>query len=275
MEEFTAAATALSERTTVPGYQYKFNGQEWQHELGLNLYDMDYRDYDPAIGRWTGIDPVTHHSMSPYNGFDNNPVFWADPSGADGHNFSFDGGVSYNTQSTGMAPDGREDENRDQAYEIFNIGWGAMDGDPPTKNTIYNLFAEVLKLAPGTEINIDEAIKKYKLDPEIKGAIKRVKLISKNAIYIDWNKEEKINQYSFINVRDGIIKIQRVSLPAGKGKYFNGYKITGGNLQVDNTSMWNDNGSIYNDVFLGPSGFVRGIIKETTTNTTLTNGYGL
>ena len=44
--------------------------------------EMDLRQYDPAIGRWTGIDPVTHHSMSTYTAFDNNPVFWADPSGA-------------------------------------------------------------------------------------------------------------------------------------------------------------------------------------------------
>jgi RHS repeat-associated protein len=68
----------------ITAYKYKFNGQEWQDELGLNLYDMDMRDYDPAIGRWTGIDPVTHHNMSPYVGMDNNPVSIADPSGADG-----------------------------------------------------------------------------------------------------------------------------------------------------------------------------------------------
>jgi len=37
-----------------------------QDEVGLNLYDMELRDYDPAIGRWTGIDPVTHHSQSTY-----------------------------------------------------------------------------------------------------------------------------------------------------------------------------------------------------------------
>jgi len=64
--------------------KYKFNGQEYQDELGLNLYDMDMRDYDPAIGRWLGLDPVTHFSQSPYNAFDNNPVMVADPSGADG-----------------------------------------------------------------------------------------------------------------------------------------------------------------------------------------------
>jgi hypothetical protein len=45
---------------------------------------MDMRDYDPAIGRWTGIDPVTHFPQSPYNAFDGNPVTFADPSGADG-----------------------------------------------------------------------------------------------------------------------------------------------------------------------------------------------
>ncbi len=64
-------------------YQYKYNGKEWQDELGLNMYSMDMRQYDPAIARWVVLDPVVHHNMSPYNSFDNNPVFWADPSGGD------------------------------------------------------------------------------------------------------------------------------------------------------------------------------------------------
>ena len=64
-------------------YNYKYNGIELQEELGLNMYDMDMRDYDPAIARWVVQDPVIHYEYSPYNAFDNNPVFWADPSGAD------------------------------------------------------------------------------------------------------------------------------------------------------------------------------------------------
>jgi len=63
-------------------YKYKYNGKEWQDELGLGMYDMDMRQYDPAIARWVVMDPVIHHSVSPYSAFDNNPVFWADPSGA-------------------------------------------------------------------------------------------------------------------------------------------------------------------------------------------------
>ena len=64
-------------------YTYKFNGKEYNEDLGLNVNEMDLRHYDPAIARWVVQDPVTHFDYSPYSAFDNNPVFWADPSGAD------------------------------------------------------------------------------------------------------------------------------------------------------------------------------------------------
>ena len=69
--------------TNLTVYDYKYNGKEWQDELSLNMYDMDMRQYDPAIARWVVQDPVVHHNYSPYSAFDNNPVFYADPSGAD------------------------------------------------------------------------------------------------------------------------------------------------------------------------------------------------
>ena len=64
-------------------HNYGYNGIEESNELGNNMLEMDMRQYDPAIARWVVIDPVTHHDFSPYQAFDNNPVFWADPSGAD------------------------------------------------------------------------------------------------------------------------------------------------------------------------------------------------
>ncbi|MBT8244287.1 MAG: hypothetical protein HKP48_10360 [Winogradskyella sp.] len=48
-----------------------------------NMYDMDMRSYNHAIARWTAIDTVTHHALSTYNAFDNNPISYADPSGTD------------------------------------------------------------------------------------------------------------------------------------------------------------------------------------------------
>jgi RHS repeat-associated protein len=64
-------------------YQYKYNGQEWQDELGLNTTAMDYRQYDNTIGRFSSIDPLAEKtpSISGYAFANNNPIIFADPSG--------------------------------------------------------------------------------------------------------------------------------------------------------------------------------------------------
>jgi RHS repeat-associated protein len=123
------------------GYQYKYNGKEFQDELGLNMYAMDMRQYDPAIARWVVQDPVTHHSMSPYNAFDNNPVYWADPSGADAV-YNWDDGKYYNNgnevsfedalASYGLNTNGRKKTTTDAGHGDTTGKWndpGAVNGD--------------------------------------------------------------------------------------------------------------------------------------------------
>jgi RHS repeat-associated protein len=63
--------------------KYKYNGKEFQDELGLNMTAMDMRQYDPVVARWVVQDPIIHFEYSPYNAFDNNPVYWSDPTGED------------------------------------------------------------------------------------------------------------------------------------------------------------------------------------------------
>jgi RHS repeat-associated protein len=64
-------------------YNYKYNGKEYQDELGLNMYDYGARNYDAAIGRWMNIDPLAElaYEITPNRYCYNNPLRYIDPSG--------------------------------------------------------------------------------------------------------------------------------------------------------------------------------------------------
>src|SRR5690554_411951 len=84
---------------------------------------MDLRQLDPAIGRWMVQDPVIHHDYSPYSAFDNNPVYWSDPSGADaiqiGDNFHFSG---------------------DDAIKFFEEYLNRLNQKESTEETVSNMY---------------------------------------------------------------------------------------------------------------------------------------
>ena len=88
----------MPERFGGGDYRYSFNGMEKDDEVKGkgNSYTTTFRQYDARLGRWLSIDPVTHPQFSPYSAFDNNPIYYADPSGAD----SEDGGDEETTLPT-------------------------------------------------------------------------------------------------------------------------------------------------------------------------------
>jgi RHS repeat-associated protein len=97
-------------------YKYKYNGKEWQDELGLNVYDFHARNYMPDIGRTSTQDPhaENYYNLSSYSFLNNNPLLFVDPDGKDfivsytdkeGKNQEY----RFNGQSAGV--DGRFHEN--------------------------------------------------------------------------------------------------------------------------------------------------------------------
>jgi RHS repeat-associated protein len=60
-------------------------GSEWQNDYGNlpDYYETFNRNYDAALGRWVGVDPVGEYSESKtsYNYAGNNPVMYNDPLG--------------------------------------------------------------------------------------------------------------------------------------------------------------------------------------------------
>ena len=74
-----------------PGNKLKFGDKELQNKefsdgYGLETYDFDARMYDPQVGRMWQVDPWVekYERQSPYVGFNDNPIIFADPTGKGG-----------------------------------------------------------------------------------------------------------------------------------------------------------------------------------------------
>ncbi len=90
-KDYYPFGTTLPSRTfqgdRFSGYSYRFNGQEGDSETygDGNALDFGARIYDARLGRWLSVDPsqAKYPHLSPYNAFENNPVFFNDPDGKD------------------------------------------------------------------------------------------------------------------------------------------------------------------------------------------------
>ena len=62
---------------------HKYNGKEFDRMHGLNTYDYGARQYNPVLGRWDRVDPLSekYYGVSPYAYCGNNPMNAFDPDG--------------------------------------------------------------------------------------------------------------------------------------------------------------------------------------------------
>ncbi|RNC85965.1 MAG: PKD domain-containing protein [Balneola sp.] len=72
-----------SDNTSNPEDDTKYTGYEVDDEAGLEMYHANARGYDPVIGRFAQIDPLSSRRewVTPYNYVQNNPMLRVDPDG--------------------------------------------------------------------------------------------------------------------------------------------------------------------------------------------------
>jgi RHS repeat-associated protein len=111
------------------GYQYKYNGKEWQDELNLNLYDYGARNYDAALGRWMNMDALSeyYYSHTPYNYVGSNPIIRTDPNGMDWFtdkdgNYHFDPDLNSDNAEIFFKAKGYKDVSYAFSSAIVNTG---------------------------------------------------------------------------------------------------------------------------------------------------------
>ena len=126
---------------TEPGLQpYKFGGKEFQHTHGLDLYDFHARQYDPATGLFTTMDPLCekYYHLSPYAYCMGNPVNTIDPDGRDTINISYnDGKWSYSDPIIAKGND------------VFNVIKGKKMSSTTFSEGTYGQRVDMLNLEDG------------------------------------------------------------------------------------------------------------------------------
>ena len=76
--------------------KYQYNGKEWNADFGLEWNDYGARMYDPWVGRWWSVDPMSekYNRWSVYTSFGDNPIRNIDPDGKKFINFDAQGNYS-------------------------------------------------------------------------------------------------------------------------------------------------------------------------------------
>ena len=101
-----------------------YNGKEYDRMQGLNLYDYGARQYDPAICRFTSMDPLCekYYNISPYAYCGGNPVNRIDPDGRDW--YSYDGCYQWvsSTNETYKDKSGNKWKNVGHTYTDYATG---------------------------------------------------------------------------------------------------------------------------------------------------------
>ncbi|MXV50373.1 hypothetical protein GS399_05260 [Pedobacter sp. HMF7647] len=132
-------------------------GSEWQNDFAdlPDYYQTYYRNYDAALGRWTGVDPLADlaENWSPYQYANDNPIGYNDPNGD----------ISQALWEAAL----REANNPGGSGGYFSDATGAQyygsGADALTGGAGYMLDHGLYGRQPGWAVNYSQAVQNYNI----------------------------------------------------------------------------------------------------------------
>ncbi|MEZ4774797.1 MAG: RHS repeat-associated core domain-containing protein [Bacteroidia bacterium] len=152
------------------GNPYRYTGKELETDLDLGLYDYGARWYDPAAGRWWGVDAMAeeYFSISPFAYVANNPVKFIDPNGEEIWITTRTGGERLQYKNSQLLTENGEAYNGNDEYAL-NIAKGLnylVDNMETAKGYINDLANDTeFKVS----IEFTTGLEQYKADGTEKG----------------------------------------------------------------------------------------------------------
>ena len=150
---FGLAMPGRSSNSANPNDNYKYIGEELDDDAGINLMNLNARNYDPVTGRFLQIDPLFDHpnqiGLSPYNYSWNNPVNLSDPTGECPVCWAVAGAVWIGVE-IGLA-----------AYDVYDVVTTLSDGNSSTTDKVLSVGGATagFLLPGGGYSGIDDVIK--------------------------------------------------------------------------------------------------------------------
>jgi len=163
--------------TSASGYRYGFNGMEKDDEVkgSNNSLDFGARIYDPRVGRFLSVDPISKNkpSISPYSFANNSPIYFIDNKGEDAFGYIGEDGklyinVTYHAVSEGV--DSYTVEEMRQIENLANEFWSQAVGMEVT-------------LADGTVVEIGGVKVQVKQGGDFSTTVATVKSTGENALF--------------------------------------------------------------------------------------------
>ncbi|MEM6716928.1 MAG: RHS repeat-associated core domain-containing protein, partial [Cyanobacteria bacterium P01_C01_bin.147] len=148
--------------------KYGYQGKESLDEEGLDTYDFHARYYDPALGRFTTVDPKASQfaTMSPYLGMGANPNMYVDPDGQELTVFAaiaIGAAISAGTYTASVGFSDGGFSNWDWGQFALGVGIGGLSGAASFG------IGEAFQAAYGSKLTLGQSVLKAGIHGHVQG----------------------------------------------------------------------------------------------------------